>query len=98
VRSRVGAARDCAASRGVSANRQLTGEQLDLHAPLTTDGRALLRDHLGSGRLSMRGAQRVRAVALTLGDLAGLDGPLDVDRLQQALVLRGAAHPGAVPA
>jgi hypothetical protein len=46
----------------------------------------------------MRGAQRVRAVALTLGDLAGQDGPLDVDRLQQALVLRGAAHPGAVPA
>ncbi len=98
VRSRVGSARDCAASRGVSANRQLTGEQLDLHAPLTTDGRALLREHLGSGRLSMRGAQRVRAVALTLGDLAGQDGPLDVDRLQQALVLRGAAHPGAVPA
>jgi hypothetical protein len=40
----------------------------------------------------MRGAQRLRAVALTLGDLAGECGPLDRDRLDQALMLRNAAH------
>jgi magnesium chelatase family protein len=92
VRRRVTAARARAAARGVSANRHLGADELDEHAPLTPSGRELLRDALAAGRLSMRGAQRVRAVALTLGDLADLDGPLDRDLLGQALMLRGAEH------
>lgn len=88
VRQRVAAARRRAADRGVSANRALDAASLDRHAPLRPDGRALLREALEAGSLSMRGAQRVRAVALTLGDLAGLEGPLDASRLGQALSLR----------
>jgi hypothetical protein len=38
----------------------------------------------------MRGAQRVRSVALTLADLDGDEGPLDEERLRQALSLRDA--------
>ena len=36
----------------------------------------------------MRGAQRVRAVALTIKDLDGRDGPLGDADLEQALLLR----------
>lgn len=98
VRSRVAAARARARARGVSTNRQLDGEQLDLHAPLSDGARRLLRSHLAEGRLSMRGAQRARAVALTLADLAGVDGPLDADRVEQAVSLRGEpARPELVP-
>jgi magnesium chelatase family protein len=98
VRSRVATARARARARGVSTNRQLDGEQLDLHAPLSDGARRLLRAHLAEGRLSMRGAQRARAVALTLADLAGVDGPLDADRVEQAVSLRGEpARPELVP-
>ncbi|MFN7149818.1 MAG: YifB family Mg chelatase-like AAA ATPase [Microthrixaceae bacterium] len=90
VRGRVAAARQRAVERGVSANRSLDAAALDRYAPLRPSGRSLLRDALEAGRLSMRGAQRVRAVALTLGDLAGLEGPLDDERLGQALSLRSA--------
>ena len=90
VRSRVATARQRAAERGVSTNRSLDAAALDRHAPLRPSGRSLLRDALEAGRLSMRGAQRVRAVALTLGDLAGDEGPLDDERLGQALSLRSA--------
>jgi magnesium chelatase family protein len=90
VRARVSAARPRAAERGVSANRSLDAAGLDRHAPLRPSGRSLLRDALEAGRLSMRGAQRVRAVALTLGDLTGQEGPLDDERLGQALSLRSA--------
>lgn len=98
VRARVAAARARAAQRGVATNRQLSGDALDLHAPLAPSGRELLRDRLGAGTLSMRGAQRVRAVALTLGDLAGDGGPLDRERLEQALLLRATTRPGEVAA
>lgn len=90
VRARVERARAIAAERGVSCNRELTGEQLDRHAPLTADGRSLLREQMAAGRLSMRGAQRVRAVALTLADLGERSGPLDAAVLREALVLREA--------
>lgn len=90
VRRRVEAARARAADRGVEANRDLHGELLERHAPLERSGRSLLRDRLQDGRLSMRGAQRVRTVALTLADLDGDEGPLDEERLRQALNLRDA--------
>jgi magnesium chelatase family protein len=90
VRGRVVAARDRAAARGVQANADLRGDLLDRHAPLASDGLDLLRRQLEVGRLTMRGAQRVRTVALTLADLAGEEGPLHADRLNEALWLRGA--------
>ncbi len=88
VRARVERARGRAAHRGVVANRQLRGAALERAAPLGADALAVLRDGLSAGRLTMRGAQRVRAVALTLMDLDGVDGPLDAEHVQIALSLR----------
>lgn len=88
VRSRVERARAAARRRGVSANRQLTGSALEHAAALSPDALAVLRERLAAGRITMRGAQRVRAVALTLADLDGLDGPLGAEHVQVALSLR----------
>ncbi len=88
VRSRVAAARERARDRGVSANRQLRGPALEHHAPLEPAAVDLLRGRMEAGRLTMRGAQRVRAVALTLADLAGSDGPLGPAEVACALHLR----------
>lgn len=89
VRDRVAEARRRARHRGVAANRMLSGAELDTHAPLSSEARELLRETLADGRLSMRGVQRVRVVALTLDDLADRSGPLDVGTLAGALMLRG---------
>lgn len=88
VRGRVERARRRAARRGVQVNRQLRGDALDQAAPLSREALDVLRDRLSAGRLTMRGAQRVRAVALTLMDLDGEEGPLDSARIQTALSLR----------
>ncbi len=88
VRSRVERARAAARNRGVAANRQLSGAALDRAAPLSPDALGVLRDRLANGRLTMRGAQRVRAVALTLMDLDEMDGPLDAEHVHVALSLR----------
>lgn len=89
VRARVTAARERAKQRGVRANRELRGALLEQHAPLSPRGRDLLQQRLEEGTLTMRGAQRTRAVALTLADLRGHDGPLDAEDLMTALDLRG---------
>lgn len=89
VAPRVARARKRARLRGVLANRQLAGGVLEEIAPLGKEAEAMLRDHLERGRLTMRGAQRTRAVALTLCDLAGESPPLGVEVLRQALLLRG---------
>ena len=89
VRERVRVARDRAVARGVSSNRELRGAALELHAPLSDEGRRLLRRRLETGSLSMRGAQRARSVALTLHDLEGDDGPVTPAHLEGALMLRG---------
>ncbi len=89
VRARVETARRRAEERGVGANRELRGEALEQHAPLSPDAEGQLRQRLRDGTLSMRGAQRVRLLALTLGDLAGEDPPLGGDLINQALSLRG---------
>ena len=72
----------------MSANRQLRGPALEHHAPLEPAAVDLLRGRMEAGRLTMRGAQRVRAVALTLADLAGSDGPLGPAEVACALHLR----------
>ncbi len=89
VARRVLEARGRAAARGVAANRLLRGRALAAAAPLQPDARQRLRDHMERGVLTMRGAERSRAVALTLGDLRGQAPPLSRDLLEQALLLRG---------
>ena len=88
VRDRVASARDRARSRGVPVNRRLSGEALERAAPLTDAGLHVLRERIDRGSLTMRGAQRVRAVALTLMDLDGRSGPIGPADLQVALMLR----------
>ena len=88
VRRRVLAARAAAAARGVACNRQLRGAALEMAAPLDAEARELLHDGLAAGRLTVRGAQRLRAVALTLGDLAGHAGPVTGPAVRTALLLR----------
>jgi magnesium chelatase family protein len=53
----------------------------------------LLEARLRQGRLSARGLHRVRRVARTLADLAGRDGPVGVDDVHAALVLRADVFP-----
>lgn len=93
LRGRVVAARAMAAGRGVRANRELTRGALEVHAPLSTEGRNLLRARLEDGSLTMRGAQRVRAVARTLADLDGHGGLLGMEHLSGALLLRRVSLP-----
>ena len=89
VRSRVELARLRAFERGVTSNRELRGEALEKFAPLADQGQRLLRSRLEAGTLSMRGAQRTRALALTLRDLEGTGGLITTDDLEGALLLRG---------
>lgn len=88
VAARVASARAVAAGRGVRANAELAGPQLDQHAALTDGAAALLDSALRNGRLSARGLARVRAVARTIADLAGSCGPLAPDHVALALGLR----------
>ena len=88
VASRVRSARERAMSRGVESNVELSGSQLEQHAPLTAAAHATLRERLRAGLLSGRGLHRVRCVALTLCDLAGDEPPIDAERLAEALTLR----------
>ena len=88
VATRVAEARARAAERGVRANAELDGHDLDRWAPLAPDARDLLATVLRTGRLSARGLTRVRRVALTLADLSGHEGPLSAGQVGTALQLR----------
>ncbi|MEM8903582.1 MAG: YifB family Mg chelatase-like AAA ATPase [Actinomycetota bacterium] len=88
VAARVSAARERARGRGVSANAELSSGELDELAPLDPSARRLVLEALADGHLSPRGARRVRAVALTLADLAGAEPPLTDDLVATALGLR----------
>ena len=98
VAGRVAAARARAASRGVETNVELTGKQLEQHAPLTPAAQSKLRDRLRAGLLSGRGLHRVRCVALTLCDLAGDEPVIDAHRLDEALTLRASVGKLYAPA
>lgn len=89
VRARVAAAREVAATRGVRCNRELRGNEIDKFAPLSPKARDYLRGRLATGVLTMRGAQRIRVMALTIKDLDGADGPIDDVDLYEAILLRG---------
>jgi magnesium chelatase family protein len=88
VRERVVAARERAAARGVTCNARLPADRLEAEAPLTPGALTMIETSLRQGRLSARGLARVRRVALTVADLAGLDGPLRAEEIGQALALR----------
>lgn len=88
VAERVEAARQRASERGVWCNRLLGPSALSEVSSLTQDAKDLLANALSAGRLSARGARRVRCVALTLDDLAGGNGVLDATRVAGAIGLR----------
>lgn len=85
---RVTAARRLAAQRGFAANAEIPTERLDELVPLRPAALDLLERRLRGGRLSARGLHRIRRVARTLADLAGVAGPLGVDEVHAALQLR----------
>ncbi len=93
VAQRVVAARRSAVARGVACNAALPASQLDVAAPLERDARRLLEARLRQGRLSARGLHRVRRVARTLADLGGREGPIGLDDIHAALVLRAEVFP-----
>jgi magnesium chelatase family protein len=76
------------AARGVRTNAELSSRELDEHAPLTHEAAAVVERALVEARLSARGFNRVRAVARTIADLAGHDGPLREEHVLAALELR----------
>ncbi|MFP5320491.1 MAG: YifB family Mg chelatase-like AAA ATPase [Acidimicrobiia bacterium] len=88
VARRVVAARRRAAERGVRVNADLPTAVLRRSAPLTPGARRLLEALVRSGRLSGRGVDRVRRVALTVADLDGCEPPLDEQRIAVALAFR----------
>jgi magnesium chelatase family protein len=89
VRARVEKARRRARSRGVPVNRALRGSALRRAAPLEPVAQERLRRWLEVGALTMRGADRVRVLALTLADLRGESPPLGLELVEQAALLRG---------
>lgn len=95
VAQRVARARDRAVLRGVRANAELAGSELDRWAPLDPQAHGLLAGSLRSGRLSARGLDRIRRVALTLADLADHEGPVGVEQVATALQLRAEVRVGA---
>jgi len=71
VAARVAAARALAHDRQGGVNALLGGRDLDRHAALDGPAARLLARAAAAGRVSARGADRLRRVARTLADLAG---------------------------
>lgn len=88
VRARVDRARSAAIERGVPSNSELPDDALDEFAPLDPEARNLFSHAIAEGRLTARGFQRVRRVALTLADLSGHAPPLTGGIVAQALFMR----------
>lgn len=88
IRKRVDRARAIARDRGVVSNSELRDDTLDQLAPLDSEAKNLFSHAIAEGRLTARGFQRVRRVALTLADLAGQEPPLTGGLVAQALFMR----------
>ena len=84
--ARVLRARAAAAYRP-ALNAYLSDEQVDAARPLTVPAINYLLSEVAAGRLSHRGACRVRRLALTLADLDGSAGPIGADTLALAAAL-----------
>lgn len=92
VAERVRAARARAVDRGFRANSDIPSRRLDELAPLAPGAVDLLERRLRSGRLSARGYDRVRRVALIITDLAGRSGEVGERQVAEALSLRAATE------
>jgi magnesium chelatase family protein len=88
VAARVATARARARGRQGCANALLAGAALERHAPLDDGAARLLARAAAAGRVSARGADRLRRVARTLADLAG-EGRVGAAHLAEALSYRG---------
>lgn len=88
VAERVAGAREKARARGVWANAELGAAALEDAAPLADGASLLVEQALRTGRLSARGLQRIRRVALTIADLWNQPPPLGSDHVSLALGLR----------
>ncbi|HEX7094907.1 MAG TPA: ATP-binding protein, partial [Acidimicrobiales bacterium] len=88
VAARVERVRELARLRGAPTNALLPSTALDEHAALAPDAVAVVERAMRDGRLSARGYNRIRAVARTLADLEGHEGPLREPHVLAALELR----------
>ena len=89
IRDRVLRARRISHLRQGKPNALLGAGELDEHAPLDDDAKAVLRTELESGRLTGRGFHRVRRVARTLADLTGdREHVVAADHVVEAIALR----------
>ncbi len=93
VAERVARARALALARQGCPNARLTGAALRRHAEFDGDALRLLAAAAATGRLSARGADRLRRVARTVADLAR-GGPVAVDHLAEALAYRAEPFDG----
>ncbi|MAT04327.1 MAG: ATP-dependent protease [Acidimicrobiaceae bacterium] len=97
VAERVARARELAIERSGRLNADLDDVLLHEYAPLTDAAEQLLRSELERGRLSARGYHRVRRVARTLADLAGVGNePIHDEQVAAALMMRTAIGPNAL--
>ncbi len=92
VRERVAEARERSRQRGFVTNSAMSAAALEEFAAVTPDAEKLLQDRLVRGLLTGRGLRRIRAVALTIADLADKRAPLDREVVAQALTLRSIPH------
>ena len=89
VAARVASARRAALRRAGVLNAGLDDAMLHEFAPLEPDAERMLRVELERGRLTARGYHRVRRVARTIADLAGVvDGPIGEQHVATAMVMR----------
>lgn len=97
VAERIARARRLAARRGIETNAAIPARALDALVPLDHGAARMLEMALTQGRLTARGLARVRRVARTVADLAGLDpvAPLGVEPVALAMALRGGAIAGS---
>lgn len=86
VADRVAEARDRQMARK-QLNRSLTPDQLD-RQPMTPDAGSLLRQSAARSAITARGWDRIRRVARTLADLAGVE-VIGAEHVGEALALRG---------
>jgi magnesium chelatase family protein len=99
VAARVAAARSAAIARSGGLNAGLDEHGLSEFAPLDAAAERCIRDEMELGRLTGRGYHRVRRVARTLADLAGVaSGPIEEHHVVAALSMRARVGLSAVGA